>query len=149
MNAGAPNNLGQKIQAALVADGGRQTRARSWIVQRLTELASSGETFSVEGLWHDLQEIDPHLGRATVFRAVETLVKMGLLNRIDFADGSHSYRACGDQHHHHLICKKCHRVVDVEVCIPEQQVIEIGVENDFEIDGHSLAFFGVCADCRK
>jgi len=149
MSTSNSDAINQKIRTALVADGGRQTRAKSRIVQKLTELASRGETFTAEGLWHDLQELDPRLGRATVFRAVETLVRMGVLNRIDFADGSHSYRACGDQHHHHLICKKCHRVVDVEVCIPERQLIEIGEENDFDIEDHSLAFFGICADCRK
>ncbi len=71
----------------------------------------------MEELWHDLQKFDPRLGRATVFRAVEMLVNLGLLNRIEFSDGSHTYRACGDNHHHHLTCTKCHRIVDVDVCV--------------------------------
>jgi len=109
----------------------------------------SGQDFSVEDLWHDLQRFDASLGRATVFRAVEMLVNMGLLNRIEFADGSHTYRACGDEHHHHLTCRKCHRVVDVDVCIPQDQLAEIGKRTDFVIEGHSLVLFGICADCRE
>ncbi len=141
--------IGEKIRAAFLEQGQRQTRPRNQIAARLTELASSGEDFSVEKLWHDLQQYDPHLGRATVFRAVEMLVNMGLLNRIEFADGSHTYRACGNNHHHHLTCVKCHCVVDVDVCIPEGKLADIGQQTDFEIEGHSLVLFGLCAECRK
>jgi len=141
-------SLAEKIRAAFAENGRRRTQPRNRIATRLAELAASGQDFSVEDLWRDLQQIDPHLGRATVFRAVEMLVHMGLLNRIDFADGSHTYRACGDQHHHHLTCTRCHRVVEVNVCMPEQQLHEIGQKNGFEIEGHSLIFFGTCAECR-
>jgi Fur family ferric uptake transcriptional regulator len=40
-------------------------------------------------------------------------------------------------------------VVDVDVCIPDDQLIRIGERTDFEIEGHSLVLFGVCADCRE
>ena len=140
--------LNEKIRAAFEEKGRRKTQPRQRIADRLVELAASGQDFSVEQLWHDLQKIDPSFGRATVFRAVEMLVNLGLLNRIDFSDGSHTYRACGDNHHHHLTCTKCHRIVDVEVCVPEAQLADIGQKNDFEIESHSLVLFGLCADCR-
>lgn len=141
--------LAEKIRAAFEEKGRRKTQPRNRISTRLTELAASGVDFSVEELWHDLQQVEPHLGRATVFRAVEMLVNMGLLNRIEFSDGSHTYRACGDNHHHHLTCTKCHRIVDVDVCLPEAQLADIGQKNDFELEGHSLVLFGLCADCRE
>lgn len=144
-----PAAVAEKIRAAFEENGRRKTQPRNRIAARLAELAASGQDFSVEDLWHDLQQFDPRLGRATVFRAVEMLVNMGLLNRIEFADGSHTYRACGDTHHHHLTCRKCHRVVDVDVCIPDVKLADIGQQTDFEIEGHSLVLFGVCADCRK
>ncbi len=77
------------------------------------------------------------------------LVSVGLLNRIDFSDGSHTYRACGDEHHHHLTCIQCHRVVDIDVCIPSEQFEQIGKQNDFLIAGHSLTLFGLCSECQK
>ncbi len=148
-NENQPTTIIEKIRAALEEQGQRQTRPRQRIAGRLADLASRGEDFTVEALWHDLQQTDPHLGRATVFRAVERLVSLGLVNRIDFADGRHTYRACGDNHHHHLTCVKCHRVVDVDVCIPEGQLVTIGEETDFQIEGHSLVLFGLCPQCRK
>jgi Fur family transcriptional regulator, ferric uptake regulator len=141
--------LAKRIRAAFEEKGRRSTQPRQRIAARLAELAASGQDFSVEDLWHDLQLVDAGLGRATVFRAIEMLVNLGLLNRIEFADGRHTYRACGDEHHHHLTCRKCHRVVDIDICIPKDQLAETGKRNDFTIEGHSLVLFGVCADCRE
>jgi Fur family transcriptional regulator, ferric uptake regulator len=142
-------SISEKIRAAFEEKGRRKTQPRDRIATRLAELAASGQDFSVEELWHDLQLVEAGLGRATVFRAVEMLVTMGLLNRIEFSDGSHTYRACRDEHHHHLTCRKCHRVVDVDICIPDDQLVAIGYQTDFDIEGHSLVLFGLCPDCRK
>jgi len=143
-----PNRLGEKIRAAIEEKGQRQTHAKSQIANRLAELAEQGGDFTVEGLWRDLRQVSPHIGRATVFRAVEMLVDLGLLNRIDFSDGSHTYRACGNDHHHHLTCVQCHRVVDIDVCISQEQIDQIGKQNDFLIEGHTLTLFGLCSECR-
>ncbi len=144
-----PNSLGERIRAALEEQSQRQTRAKSQIAGRLAELAEEHADFTVEELWRDLLRHSPHIGRATVFRAVEQLVGAGLLNRIDFADGSHTYRACGEDHHHHLTCIQCHRVVDIDVCIPREVLDQIGQQTDFLIEGHLLTLFGLCMDCRK
>jgi Fur family transcriptional regulator, ferric uptake regulator len=146
---GMPVPVAEKIREVFEEQGQRQTKTRSRIANQLADLATRGEDFTVEGLWHDLQLEDPHMGRATVFRAVEMLVGQGLLNRIEFANGSHSYRVCGDAHHHHLTCIQCHRVVDIDVCIPVELIRNIGKRTDFKIEGHSLALFGYCADCRN
>jgi Fur family ferric uptake transcriptional regulator len=83
-------------------------------------------------------------GEATLrFTCFLLVGNMGLLNPIEFADGSHTYRACGDEHHHYLTCRKCHRVMDVDVCIPQDQMAEIGKRSDFVSEGHSLVLFGV------
>jgi Fur family ferric uptake transcriptional regulator len=63
--------LAEKIRAAFEEKGRRKTQPRQRIAARLAELAASGQDFSVEDLWHDLQRFEPRLGRATVFRAVE------------------------------------------------------------------------------
>ncbi|MCL4530472.1 MAG: transcriptional repressor [Chloroflexi bacterium] len=140
--------MGEKIRAAFEANGQRQTAAKSQIAERLAKMGASHADFTVEKLWRELRRSNPHLGRATVFRAVEMLVSQGLLNRIDFPDGSHSYRACGDHHHHHITCVQCHCVVDIDIC-PPLEFDSIARQTDFVIEGHSLTLFGVCADCRK
>jgi Fur family transcriptional regulator, ferric uptake regulator len=142
-------STGERIRAAFDEQGQRKTHQKDLISTHLAELAGDGVDFSVEELWQDLRQTDPHMGRTTVFRAVEMLVNQGLLNRIDFADGSHKYRACAEGHHHHLTCVQCHRVVDIDFCLPINQLSLIGAQNDFVIEGHSLTLFGRCPDCRN
>ncbi len=143
------NTPGERIRATLEAQSQRQTRAKSQIAGRLAQLADDDADFTVEELWRDLRQLSPTIGRATVFRAVELLVAAGLLNRIDFADGSHTFRACGEEHHHHLTCVQCHRVVDVDVCIPRDLLDQVGRQTAFRIQGHSITLFGLCGECQR
>ncbi len=141
--------IAEKIRAAFEETSQRNTRPRRIIADRLIELAESGADFTIDDLWQMLRQEEPHLGRATVYRSVEMLVNLELLDRIEFADGSHHYRICGDNHHHHLTCTRCHRVVEVDVCLPQDQFASIGEQTDFTIEGHALTLVGCCPDCRK
>ncbi|HZR39941.1 MAG TPA: transcriptional repressor [Ktedonobacteraceae bacterium] len=140
--------IADKIRAAFDETSQRRTRPRQLIAERLVELAESGTDFTVDGLWQELRQEEARLGRATVYRSVEMLVNMGLLDRIEFADGTHHYRVCGGSHHHHLTCTQCHRVVEVDACVPKDQLVAIAHQTDFAIEGHSLTLFGRCANCR-
>jgi len=140
--------LEDKIRTAFDEVSQRHTRPRKLIADRLVELAISGENFTIDELWQEMRASDPRLGRATVYRSVEKLVAMGLLDRVDFADGTHLYRVCGENHHHHLTCTQCHMVVEVDVCLPKDQLKAIGHKTHFEIEGHSLTLFGRCESCR-
>lgn len=140
--------LAERIYAAFDEVSQRNTRPRRLIAEHLITLAQSGADFTIDDLWQDMRAEEPRLGRATVYRAVEKLVGMGLLDRIEFADGTHHYRVCGDRHHHHLTCTRCHRVEEVDICLPEAQFAAIGNQTDFAIEGHSLTLFGRCKDCR-
>lgn len=140
--------IADKIYAVFDQECQRTTRPRRAIAERLIELAHSGRDFSMDDLWQDLRHREPRLGRATVYRSVEMLVNAGLLDRIEFADGTHRYRVCGDEHHHHLTCTSCHCVVDVDVCIPPEQFAALTEKTHFSIEGHSITLFGRCAACR-
>lgn len=138
----------QAIESAFAARGLRNTRPRRIIARRLAELAAQGEDFSTDELWQDLLESDTQLGRATVFRAVEVLVEQGVLDRVSFADGRHRFRACGGAHHHHLTCTKCHRVVEIDMCLTPESLSAVERSTHFALEGHRLELFGRCADCR-
>lgn len=144
------DSIANKIQAAFEEISQRNTRPRRLIAERLIEMADNGEDFTTDELWQELRQADARIGRATVFRSVEKLVDMGLLDRVEFADGTHHYRVCNDEsHHHHLTCTQCHRVVEVDLCLPQEQLAEIGAQTRFAIEGHSLALFGRCESCRQ
>lgn len=128
--------------------GLRTTRPRRLIAERLAELACSSGDFATDDLWHELQQVDPQIGRATVFRAVDLLVEQGLLDRVTFPDGSHRYRVCGAEHHHHVICTRCHRAVEVAACLPDEALAAIAAATDFTVQGHSVEIFGLCPQCQ-
>ena len=140
--------IAEKIYAAFDEVSQRNTRPRRLIAERLIELADKGEDFTTDDLWQELRQVEPKIGRATVFRAVEKLVEMGVLNRIEFADGTHHYRVCGSAHHHHLTCTQCHRVMEINICLPQEQLAAIGEQTNFAIEGHALTLFGRCEKCR-
>ena len=137
-----------QILAAFHAMRLRDTRQRRLIATQLAALAATGTDFTAEELWHALQQREPRIGRATVFRTVERLVHAGLLDRVEFADGSHRYRVCGSQHHHHVTCRRCHRVVEIDKCLPRDVFAAITAATDFTLDGHSIELFGYCSACR-
>jgi Fur family ferric uptake transcriptional regulator len=143
------NTVADKIHAAFDGISQRHTRPRRLIEERIIELAQSGANFTIDDLWQGIREIEPRLGRATVYRAVEMLVNLDLLNRVEFADGTHHYRVCDDGHHHHLTCTQCRRAIEVDVCLPAELLTAVGYQTDFAIEGHALALFGRCPDCRN
>jgi Fur family transcriptional regulator, ferric uptake regulator len=137
-----------KIAAVFAEKSQRHTRPRHLIAERVSELAVSRADFTVDDLWHDLRQREAHLGRATVYRSVEMLVQAELLDRVEFADGTHHYRVCGDSHHHHLTCTQCHRVVEIDLCLPPEHIAAISQQTRFTIEGHALALYGRCEQCR-
>jgi Fe2+ or Zn2+ uptake regulation protein len=139
----------ERILAAFEELGLRNTRPRRLIAERLAALAAEAGGFATDDLWHELQREDPQIGRATVFRAVEVLTQQGVLDRVAFADGTHRYRVCAaGAHHHHMTCTRCHRVIEVEACLPAGMLAAIARRADFDLEGHSVELFGRCADCR-
>ena len=88
---------------------------------------------------------NPRIGRATVYRSIDKLVRMKVLDRIEFSDGTHSFRLCeSDHHHHHLACTRCHRVVELDFCLESDAIADIGKRESFQIDDHSITLFGLC-----
>jgi len=138
----------KRIAAAFNELSERTTQPRQIIARSLIRLGKSGAAFSAEDLLRRLHQSNPRIGRATVYRSIEKLVRMKVLDRIDFNDGTHCFRLCGsDTHHHHLACTKCHRVVDLDVCLDEQKIAAIGERESFSIEDHAITLFGLCKAC--
>jgi Fe2+ or Zn2+ uptake regulation protein len=137
------------ILAAFDTAGLRTTRPRRVIAERLAAYAASGSDFATDELWQELHAVDPQLGRATLFRAVDVLVELGVLDRIELADGARRYRVCDSGHHHHLICTACGRIEEVDVCVPEAELTSVASGAGFEVERHSLEIYGRCPECRS
>lgn len=137
------------IIAVLDRAGLRQTKPRRAIAEVLADLAEQGADFAAEDLWHTVRIAAPSLGRATTFRTLERLVELGILDRVTFADGSERYHACQQPgHHHHLTCESCHRVIEIQTCIPQQTLQDVAHHAGFVLTGHRIEIYGQCPDCK-
>lgn len=143
-------SIDRRIAAAFEDLSKRSTRPRKLIAQKLSQLARDDRSFTAEDLLQAVRREDSGVGRATVFRSIERLAELHVLDRIDYVDGSHRFFVCsGGEHHHHLVCTKCHRVVRFDYCLPSEVVAEIARRQDFSIDDHAITLFGRCRACRE
>jgi Fur family ferric uptake transcriptional regulator len=88
------------------------------------------------------------IGRATVFRTLETLDDLGLVERIDLPTGDHAYVACEPVHHHHVVCSVCGRASDIGDAGLRRVVDEVARRTGFRVDEHRLELFGICPACQ-
>lgn len=89
---------------------------------------------------------------ATVYRSIHMLREMALVKRFDFGDGVARFEMIGDgdrEHHHHLVCQKCARIVEVEECFPPALEAGIAARHGFAQVTHNLEFFGTCPLCQN
>ena len=106
--------------------------------------------FSAAELLEEARGRRDHVGRATVFRALELLSSLRVVERLVLPDGSLGYVACDPAaHHHHLVCTSCGRGVDIAEGDLGRLVDDIGRRHGFRIESHRLELFGVCAACAR
>lgn len=85
---------------------------------------------------------------STVFRAVSGMEREGLLHRIDLGDGKVHYER-SDEHHEHIRCEACGRVVEVPGCVLEDASASVKTSTGFVVTSHQLLFIGVCPECAN
>lgn len=86
---------------------------------------------------------------ATVYRTINLFTELGIVYEIDFKDEFKRYELVYDRHHHHhIVCRKCKRVENVEACVLEELEKLLNKKGYSDIS-HSLEFFGVCQRCRS
>lgn len=88
------------------------------------------------------------IGRATVFRSLDVLTELGVIERLDLPSGEHAFVGCEPAHHHHLVCSRCGRSTDVGDLGIARALQEVADRSGYRINSHRLELFGVCAACQ-
>ena len=114
----------------------------------LKVIAASHDHLTPEAIYEKALAENHYIGLVTVYRTLDLLSELNLLCRVH-APGCRSYmmRRPTD-HHHHLVCSCCGRVVDFAGCTLSALEHRLSEETRFDINGHLLEFYGLCPDCR-
>ena len=137
----------QDIAKELREQGYRLTPQRIMI---LSAIENSDHHISAEEIYAQIVTKYPNVNISTVYRTLEALAELGLICKVHVEGGCRSYLVGrSSEHHHHLICSGCGRVVDFTDCDLGELEQGLSRETGFEVEGHLLEFYGLCPACRK
>ncbi len=89
-------------------------------------------------------------GLTTVYRSLDSLVALGLVQSVDIGDGEKRYElVVPGEHHHHLICQHCRASIHLDECLVANLEQSIMSQYGFVIRHHVLEVFGLCANCAE
>jgi Fur family transcriptional regulator, stress-responsive regulator len=130
---------------ALRAAGYRVTPQRLVIHGTLVEL---GRHVGAEELLDAVQGRLPNVSLPTVYSALEALEESGLVRRVSASQGRALYDA-RPADHHHLVCRRCGAVEDLDEPVPLSGALASARERGFMPDGAEVVIRGLCASCRR
>ena len=88
------------------------------------------------------------IGLATVYRVLTQFESSGLVHRHRFDEDCAVFELSDGEHHDHLVCINCQKVVEFVDDVIEKRQEDIAKDNGFEITDHSLYIYGVCTACQ-
>ena len=103
---------------------------------------------SAEDIYKALLDQGEEIGLATVYRVLTQFESAGLVNRHHFEGGQAVFELNEGEHHDHLVCVSCGKVVEFVDEVIEQHQNQIAKENGFKITEHSLIIYGHCENCQ-
>ena len=122
----------------------RLTKQRQLIYDHLD---NADEFWSAQQVHADLRNAGETIGLATVYRGLQWLGEAGLVDTIRSNEGEVVYRRCSPVHHHHLICKRCGRAVEVAGDALENWSQQVAAEHGYRDPEHFVEVYGICSNC--
>ncbi len=135
-----------QIMEALQAIGYRLTPQRMMILEAI---ADSDGHISAEEIHEEVRAAYPYLDISTVYRTLDLLKALHLVSETDMGRGHSQYELLSKGLHHHLICRECGRILDMENSFLDPLRRAIEGEYDFHAEIEHLAIFGICRDCKQ
>ena len=138
----------RRFEQALRERGLKSTSQRDDIARVF--FAAEGH-LSIEELYTAVKRINPRVGYATVYRTLKLLKETGLAVERRFEDGQARYEPAEEetQHHDHIICERCGKIVEFASQELERLQERIARFLGFVVGRHRMELYGVCADCRE
>ena len=143
----------EEFKKLLKEKGLKVTNQRLLILEVLA--AHRDQHMTAEDIYDLVKEDYPDIGLATIYRTLQLMLEMQLVDRINLDDGCVRYEI-GDQfdgelnhHHHHLICKTCGKVLPFRDDLLDELERHIEDKTGFHVEDHELKFYGQCKECLR
>ena len=144
----------EKFKEMLKEKGLKVTNQRLLVLEVLADHRDRHMT--AEDIYELVKEDYPEIGLATIYRTVQLLLEMQLVDRINLDDGFVRYEIGeffdGEErhhHHHHLICKTCGKVLPFKDDLLDELERHIEDATGFHVLDHELKFYGQCKECLE
>jgi Fur family transcriptional regulator, ferric uptake regulator len=116
----------------------------------ISVIMNSHEHLTPTALHERVIREDPSVGLVTIYRTIEILTELGFICEMHAGGSCRSYlMRRPSEHHHHLICSNCGKVIDFVDCDLDKLELRLSQENDFKISSHLLEFLGQCRQCNN
>jgi Fur family transcriptional regulator, ferric uptake regulator len=141
-----PTETSHNLTEELTRQGYRMTPQRMMIVDAIEHAENH---ISAEDIFKQVVAKYPNVNVSTVYRTLELLEKRGLVTKTEMGVGHIVYHPLEKGHHHHLICRECGSVVNLDesVLTPLQESLQQNYQ--FTADLRHLGIMGLCAECNK
>lgn len=150
MGATAEHDVEQlraRLNEYMAKHGLRSTEQRRLVTEMFF---ASTDHLSIEDLLDKVRLEEPRIGYATVYRTLKLLKDCGLAFERHFGDGMSRYEvAWEDEHHDHLICIECQKIIEFEDEAIEDLQHGVAAKHGFRLLRHKLELYGVCAECQS
>jgi Fur family ferric uptake transcriptional regulator len=112
------------------------------------ELSSTGAPLSPRELYSSLHKKRRKIGLTSIYRCLDLFESLGIVFKISMRPNVR-YRLCDSNgHHHHIVCKKCGKVVELNFCDISNWTGKVTRQTGYEVTDHQLNFYGFCEACK-
>jgi len=144
----------RKLKHRFEGYASRLTAPREAILEFLSK---SSKHMSAKEIYASLHGSYPGIGLSTVYRTLDLLARMGIVTKLAIGDGQSRYEFKSkekDEHHHHLICTNCGKIInyseflDEELGLVKKTEERLAKKYNFIIQDHNIEFLGICEKCK-
>ena len=125
--------------------GYRLTPQRMMVVEAIE---ASDDHISAEQIRAKAQLKYPYINMSTVYRTLELLTEQGLVTETDLGGGRLLYHPAGKAGHHHLVCRRCGKVTDIDISFFQPLKEDLRAKYGFDADLEHIGIFGTCENCE-
>jgi Fur family ferric uptake transcriptional regulator len=113
----------------------------------LLETVRRGDHLGIEAITAGVRDRVGHISLQAVYEALHALTAAGLIRRIEPAGGAPRFEGRVGDNHHHVVCRSCGRVADVDCAVGEAPCLTASDDHGFAINEAEVVYWGLCPDC--